>query len=200
MKGDIHLKINKKVGLFFLGIFAMFSLADYVSLVDVESAGGVTIVQPINESVPVGAISMWGTSTPPEGWLEMNGQSTADYPELALLYGATLPDMRGEYIRGWDSSRGVDSGRAIFTAQSGSVGTHNHDIAFGSYGIVSARQTVNGAGNNGVFSHYRYGNGNTYSNPHDSDTARAIGQYRGNAMSSENLVRNISVMFIVKAK
>ena len=30
-----------------------------------------------------------------------------------------LPDLRGEFIRGWDNSRGVDSGRVFGSAQAG---------------------------------------------------------------------------------
>lgn len=197
MKGDLNFKISKNVAVLIAVVLGAFTYANYVSLVDAKSAGGIIVEE---EQLPVGSITMWGTGTPPKGWLEMNGQSTSGYPELQSLYGSTLPDMRGEYIRGWDSSRGVDSGRAIFTAQSGSVGAHSHDIQVGSHGIVYARQSVNSAGNNGVYSHYRYGNGNTYSNPKDADTAKAIAQHNGNAMNSENLVRNISVMFIVKAE
>ncbi|MGJ7631431.1 phage tail protein, partial [Citrobacter freundii] len=37
---------------------------------------------------------------------------------LALAYPALrLPDLRGEFIRGWDDGRGVDSGRVIGSAQ-----------------------------------------------------------------------------------
>lgn len=32
-----------------------------------------------------------------------------------------LPDLRGEFIRGWDDSRGVDSGRAFGSAQKGTL-------------------------------------------------------------------------------
>jgi phage-related tail fiber protein len=32
-----------------------------------------------------------------------------------------LPDLRGEFIRGWDKGRGIDSGRAIGTWQGGTI-------------------------------------------------------------------------------
>lgn len=68
-------------------------------------------------AVPAGAGLWWPTSTAPVGFLEANGQSTAGYPNLVSIYGSNLPDMRGEFVRGWDNGRGIDSGRAILTDQ-----------------------------------------------------------------------------------
>lgn len=46
----------------------------------------------------------------PPGYVLMAGQpfNTAVYPELAQVYtSGVLPDLRGEFIRGWDNGRGV---------------------------------------------------------------------------------------------
>lgn len=59
-----------------------------------------------------------------------------------------------------------------------------------SVGIISAKQTINSGVPNVVFSFYRYGNGNTYSRPEDSDAAKANDQYLGEDMSSENLAKH----------
>ncbi|MEZ7730327.1 phage tail protein [Haemophilus sp. 27098_8_127] len=59
-------------------------------------------------------------STVPAGCLAMNGQrfDTRRYPKLAQKYpSGTLPDMRGEFIRGLDNGRGVDEGRALLSNQ-----------------------------------------------------------------------------------
>jgi len=72
---------------------------------------------PMASIIPSGGVIMWPTSVVPTGFLELNGQSTTGYPNLIAIYGATLPDMRGEFVRGWDHSRGVDSGRGVLTAQ-----------------------------------------------------------------------------------
>lgn len=37
-----------------------------------------------------------------------------------------IPDLRGEFIRGWDDGRGVDSGRVIGTAQADQLKAHTH--------------------------------------------------------------------------
>ncbi|HEE0140368.1 TPA: phage tail protein [Citrobacter youngae] len=48
--------------------------------------------------------------------------SATTYPKLALVYpGLTLIDQRGEFIRIWDDGRGVDSGRALLSAQDASA-------------------------------------------------------------------------------
>ena len=62
-------------------------------------------------------------STVPTGCLAMNGQrfDTRRYPKLAQKYpSGQLPDLRGEFIRGWDNGRGVDAGRGLLSAQLGS--------------------------------------------------------------------------------
>lgn len=59
----------------------------------------------------------------PAGYLAMNGQQfdKAQYPKLALKYpSGQLPDLRGEFIRGWDNGRGVDTGRDLLSTQIGS--------------------------------------------------------------------------------
>jgi phage-related tail fiber protein len=72
-----------------------------------------------------GAIVMWGGSTP-SGWLECNGQSTAGYANLTAIYGTNVPDLRGEFIRGWDHGKGVDPGRGIRSFQGQDIQPHTH--------------------------------------------------------------------------
>ena len=71
-------------------------------------------------ALPVGVPVPWPSATPPTGWLKCNGApfSAEEYPELAKAYPTNnLPDLRGEFIRGWDDGRGVDSGRALLSSQ-----------------------------------------------------------------------------------
>lgn len=59
-------------------------------------------------------------SSVPTGCLAMNGQrfDTRRYPKLAQKYpSGQLPDMRGEFIRGWDNGRGVDAVRVLLSNQ-----------------------------------------------------------------------------------
>lgn len=80
-------------------------------------------------ALPVGVPVPWPSATPPTGWLKCNGAafSAEEYPELAKVYPTNkLPDLRGEFIRGWDDGRGVDNGRGLLTLQDGAIVSHNH--------------------------------------------------------------------------
>ena len=94
-----------------------------------ESVGG----------VPAGSVTCFAHSSVPSGWLECNGAnvSRSTYATLFAAIGTTwgtgdgsstfgLPDGRGEWVRGWDNSRGVDSGRSIATTQSDQNKAHTH--------------------------------------------------------------------------
>ncbi len=65
----------------------------------------------------------------PAGYLKCNGAAFDKelYPELAIGYpSGKLPDLRGEFIRGWDDGRGVDEGRNVLSSQSCQNLNHNH--------------------------------------------------------------------------
>ena len=80
----------------------------------------------ITNILPPGAIMPFYLSTAPSGWLECNGQSTAGYPALQAAIGSNVPDLRGEFIRGWDHGRGVDTGRSLGTTQADAFKSHTH--------------------------------------------------------------------------
>lgn len=70
-------------------------------------------------------------STVPAGCLAMNGQrfDTRRYQKLAQKYpSGVLPDLRGEFIRGWDNGRGVDAGRDVLSEQGEELKSHNHEF------------------------------------------------------------------------
>ena len=84
-------------------------------------------------ALPVGVPVPWPSATPPTGWLKCNGAafSPEDYPKLAQAYPANkLPDLRGEFIRGWDDGRGLDAGRALLSLQDDSFEAHRHESFF----------------------------------------------------------------------
>jgi phage-related tail fiber protein len=93
-------------------------------------------------TVPAGAVFYLATSTAPTGYLKANGAavSRTTYADLFAAVGTTygsgdgsttfnLPDLRGEFLRGWDDSRGVDSGRGFATFQADELKSHNHSIS-----------------------------------------------------------------------
>ena len=81
-------------------------------------------------AVPAGSIQYFAGSSAPDGYLKANGAtiSRTTYADLFTAIGTTfgvgdgsttfgIPDLRGEFARGWDDARGVDSGRAFGSAQ-----------------------------------------------------------------------------------
>lgn len=93
---------------------------------------------------PTGFIAPSASSTTPTGWLKCNGAqvSRTNYSDLfsavGEVYGAgdgsttfELPDIRGEFIRGWDDGRGIDSGRTLGSFQDWNVGLHGHSVLAG---------------------------------------------------------------------
>ncbi len=84
-------------------------------------------------ALPVGVPVPWPSATPPAGWLKCNGAafSSEMYPKLAKAYPTNkLPDLRGEFIRGWDDGRGVDTGRVLLSNQTDAFQTHRHKTYF----------------------------------------------------------------------
>ncbi|WP_387690154.1 tail fiber protein [Photorhabdus sp. RM71S] len=74
--------------------------------------------------IPVGAPIPWPLTHPPIGYFTCNGSAfnKLQYPKLAEAYpDGRLPDLRGEFIRGWDDGRGVDAKRVILTSQEDAI-------------------------------------------------------------------------------
>ncbi|ATW34677.1 MULTISPECIES: phage tail protein [Candidatus Williamhamiltonella] len=74
--------------------------------------------------VPVGVPLPWPTDRPPTGWLLCNGArfDKTQYPLLASAYpSGQLPDLRGEFIRGADAGRQVDTGRTVLSTQGDAI-------------------------------------------------------------------------------
>ena len=85
----------------------------------------------------VGMIAPFGKNTAPAGWLVCNGASVSrtTYADLFAVIGTTfggsggnfnLPNLQGEFIRGWDNGRGVDSGRTLGSFQDHQMQQHRH--------------------------------------------------------------------------
>ncbi len=101
-------------------------LASYIN----EDAGDIPLQQSFvvepnskGEVLPIGSIITSAYNGCPDGTIKANGQSTSSYPELAALIsgGNPVPDLRGEFIRGWDLGRGVDRNRILGSIQADSV-------------------------------------------------------------------------------
>ncbi|HHO9535639.1 MULTISPECIES: phage tail protein [Enterobacteriaceae] len=160
-------------------------------------------------ALPVGVPVPWPLATPPTGWLKCNGApfTASQYPKLALAYpGLLLPDLRGEFIRGWDDGRGVDPGRSIGSSQGWSPGSHVHGLeiwtsASGSIPTSTTVPSQNGrelgpaatAGDGGVIRSLG-GSGGTNNNSATSVTTQS--PTFGN---QEGYPRNVAFNYIVRA-
>ena len=95
-------------------------------------------------AIPAGTVGWFAASTAPAGFIKANGAAVSRSTYAALFqaigttYGAgdgsttfNVPDLRGEFLRGWDDGRGVDSGRGIGTAQQQNLPSHQHQTANG---------------------------------------------------------------------
>lgn len=106
---------------------------------DVEISGSLTVGGQAAKFVPSGAVFAFAMSTPPTGYLECDGSavSRTTYADLFTAIGTTwgtgdgsttfnLPDLRGEFIRGWDNGKGTDSGRTFGSYQADELKAHTH--------------------------------------------------------------------------
>jgi microcystin-dependent protein len=146
-----------------------------------------------NDGVPLGAIFAFPSATIPTNYLECNGAavSRTTYSDLYSLIGTTygsgdgsttfnVPDYRGVFLRGWDHSRGVDSGRTLGSFQDQDVQPHPHALNYYSRG-------------------YNAGTSGTY-----GMTLNLTNQYNDvavlNNAGTETRPKNVSVVWCIKAK
>ena len=185
------------------------------------------------QAVPTGSVHMMATTTAPSGYLKCNGAaiSRTTYAALFAIVGTAhgngdgsstfnVPDLRGEFVRGWDDGRGVDSSRNFGTAQSDqnkqhnhsattTVGSHTHTYAFaqgsgggvgndfGSSGITSVTQS------GGRLAELEQSGGNDgqdlrgYTAKTD-DTTPTGSTTIANQGGNEARPRNIAMMYVIK--
>ena len=182
--------------------------------------------------VPSGSVFCMAVATVPSGYLECNGNavSRTTYAALFAIIGTNygtgngsstfnLPDLRGEFVRGFDNGRGADSGRSIASSQGASNASHNHSIsASGTTSTKSLTGSINGISESfgsfggsasGVFSKV---GGNTLAGTPGNPDSNACGGVNMNAshnhtvtvtgttggQGSEARPRNIAMMYIIK--
>ena len=100
--------------------------------------------QDINQWL-IGMVASFASNTAPNGWLlcdggtipttgTFQGVNASLLQNLRNFLGSTfgsygqLPDLRGEFVRGWDAGRGIDSGRTFGSQQQDEFKMHHHLI------------------------------------------------------------------------
>ena len=145
-----------------------------------------------------GKVISYAANTPPTGYLECNGSaiSRTTYSTLFAIVNTTwgvgdgsttfnIPDLRGEFVRGWDNGKGTDSGRTFASSQIDNFQAHRHEIVLGGDGnanSTSAQRTVNDLNT-----------GTTRSGVYKVDGANGTPRF-----GSETRPRNIALMYCIK--
>jgi len=172
----------------------------------------------IVQGVPSGAVFCMAVATVPPGYLECNGdevsrtQYAALFTRIGTAYGAgngsstfNVPDLRGEFVRGFDNGREVDNGRAIASSQSSNNLSHGHSVS----------ATVNDSGHNhatslankrvflvGGSQSVGFGGSGTYPGQDfsmsNANTGVTVSITQSDAGGSEARPRNIAMMYIIK--
>jgi len=180
------------------------------------------------QAVPTGSVHMMATTTAPSGYLKCNGAaiSRSTYAALFAIIGTAhgagdgsstfnVPDLRGEFVRGWDDSRGIDSGRNFATSQGDQNKQHNHSGSATTSISPSAHNHVfpgddqfanaNGIGGwtNRTTADFNYdaksqsGNGKVYRTS-DATISASTSVTINNDGGSEARPRNVAMMYVIK--
>ena len=150
-------------------------------------------------ALPVGVPVPWPSATPPTGWLKCNGAafSAEEYPELAKAYPTNkLPDLRGEFIRGWDDGRKVDAGRALLSQQGDAMQKISGTVADNAMGLSasgSGAMTITGASGTTYYASAAASSSYIYYKTIGIDSSLVA------RTANENRPRNIAFNYIVRA-
>ncbi len=171
----------------------------------VTPAGLATV---LNGTAPAGAVMAFVRISPvtaPTGWLKCNGQlvSRTTYANLFAAIGTTcgagdgsttfqLPDLRGEFVRGWADDRDADKGRVLGSPQADAIQNYSSTITY-------QRAIVNNAEPRSGVSVVSSGNG--LSGPLGGWGAGTITFGPGTAgarTASETYPRNVALLYCIK--
>ena len=119
------------------GVPTTTNMAATKGYVDTQIAG----IPAATDMTPAGTVIWTARTTAPTGYLKANGAAVSRttyatlFAAIGTLYGVgdnsttfNLPDLRGEFVRGWDDGRGIDTGRTMGSNQAQSYQSHNHSI------------------------------------------------------------------------
>lgn len=171
------------------------------------------------DTIPTGTVLPYVGTTAPTGFMLCEGAevSRTTYASLYTLIGDTygngdgsttfnIPDYRGEFLRGNDNGRGIDSGRTLGSYQSDSYASHSHSgssLTTSTSGAhVHDLTMLNSGGGYIAALTYNSTSASTYttSNPISSagNHTHTISGSTGSSGSTETRPRNMSINYIIK--
>jgi microcystin-dependent protein len=189
------------------------------------------------QGVPSGSVFTHASTTLPSGYLECNGAAVsrstyaALFSAISTTWGSgdgsstfNVPDLRGEFVRGFDNSRGVDSGRSFASSQGSQYQQHNHSASATSsvsdpgHRHKGQSQTASGSVADGLsvwvndraIGNYGSGSGSgggplgtrdfltSETTGVSVSTSVTVNNAGGTGNSSETRPRNISMIYIIK--
>ena len=120
------------------GVPTTTNMAATKGYVDTQIAG----IPAATDLTPAGTVIYTARTTAPTGYLKANGAAISRttyatlFAAIGTLYGIgdgsttfNLPDLRGEFVRGFDDGRGVDTGRTMGSNQAQNYQSHNHLVS-----------------------------------------------------------------------
>jgi hypothetical protein len=178
------------------GVVSLSNAIDSASEAEAVTPKALTLLPDL--ILPVGIPLPWPDTMPPTGFLKCNGAAfdKAKYPKLAKAYpNGKLPDLRGEFIRGWDDSRGVDVDRTILSWQQHELILHGHPTLL-SHESSGSKDSI-GAIALDMQHHLLHEANSEIPNIGSWDNTRTnpVGGFGGN----ETRPRNIAFLYIVRA-
>jgi len=163
------------------------------------------------ENVPSGAIINFAMQTPPTGFLKANGAevSRSTYSDLFSAIGTTfgegdgsntfnLPDARGEFIRGWDNARGIDSDREFGSLQLDQMQRLIGDLSRDLAGEQNGTSTTGVFDGSGSASNTNAQTGNSNSVVLDFDSANSPNARVSESTDGETRPRNLAMLTCIK--
>tara|TARA_R110000787_G_scaffold34909_1_gene90095 strand:+ start:883 stop:1728 length:846 start_codon:yes stop_codon:yes gene_type:complete len=152
--------------------------------------------------VPTGTVIYHAANTPPTNFIKANGAavSRSTYSDLFTAVGTTfgvgdgsttfnVPDLRGEFMRGWDDSRGIDGSRVFGSAQSDDNKSHGH-----AYTLCSDNSGASGTSGGFITRNI----GISYVGPATGTRSTAAGRQIGISGGSEARPRNLAMLACIK--
>ena len=183
----------------------LYAASNFSDVVDKPAAlvtlGAASADDVLKAANPIGTIIAFYGSVAPYGYLPCSGQtvSSSTFPSLVTFLGgttsATLPDLRGEFLRGWDNGRGIDTGRTIRSNQKGSLLCGNNDNGAEIHGLNSIDTTRTGLGWD-TATMAEYSGIGTYTT---SGVVVPGGNLFAAAHYGTSRPRNVSVLYCIKA-